>query len=75
MVGTFFNPGLRTILVREFSTEFFKEKFSLAFIPSKAEERRSAIKSQKDTLYLTHFIRIKNMKSVIVRQLESLMLL
>lgn len=68
----FSTPGYRTLLAREFSPEFFKEKFSLAFMPSKAWERRNALKSQRDTLYLPHYIRVQNMKSLIVRHLDSL---
>lgn len=68
----FSTSGYKTLLAREFSTVFFKEKFSLAFMPSKTEELKIALESGADNLYLPHYVRVRRMKSQIMKYIDSL---
>ena len=68
----FATPGYRNLIKQGFSPEFFKEKFILAFVPSKADDRENTIKSGKDTLYIPHYVRVQGRKELIVEFLNSL---
>ena len=68
----FATPGYRTLLKQEFSPEFFKEKFILAFMPSKGDDRENTTKTERDTLYLPHYVRVRNSRELIVKFLNSL---
>ena len=69
----FNTPGYKVLTIQEFSRDFFIKYFSLAFMPSKAEELRIELeKGGIKAEYLKHFVRVKNMKLEIKRQEKKL---
>lgn len=68
----FATPGYATLIAHEFSGDFFKEKFRLAFMPSKSTELEAALESDSDRSYLEHFVSVPKMKDAINKHLRGL---
>lgn len=68
----FESPGYRTLLNEGFSTGFFRENFTLAFMPSMAEKLKNILESENDIWYLPHYARVKEMRGEIEKHIDSL---
>lgn len=56
----FNTPGYRVLLRREFSRNFFKDNFSLVFMPSKRSALNKALRSGRNRTYLQHYIKVRD---------------
>lgn len=68
----FNTPGYKVLTSGEFTKEYFKKKFKLVFMPSKSKDLRRELKNRKDISHLSHFIKVRDNKRKVLRQLENL---
>lgn len=64
----FKTPGYRVLLKWEFSRSFFKENFSLVFMPSQREALNRALKAGINRSHLRHYIKVRNNRTLINEQ-------
>jgi hypothetical protein len=67
--GLFATPGYAVLLQREFQKDFFRERFRLAFMPSRAADLQDQINKETGlrAKILPHYVRAKAMRSAIER--------
>jgi len=70
----FATPGYAVLLAREFSRETFVQRFSLAFMPSKAAELESQMKREAgyQAQFLPHYLKAKVMRREIEQRVAEL---
>jgi hypothetical protein len=65
-------PGYRALTRTEFTNEFFKSMFRLAFMPSKKGELDTALTDQRQARYLRHYLDVSQRREELEPHLEQL---
>lgn len=73
--GLFETPGYGVLTDGEFTREFFKERFRVVFMPSKAQELEEALKKEKEQPFhmqhVHHYVQAKEKKEALKQHMDE----
>lgn len=68
----FSNPGYKVLTNREYTKEFFIQKFRIAFSPKYSLEYEDKLNDPSEAYYLKHYKNVENKRAELSRQIQKL---